>query len=161
MVLTNEGIWILTILAIGIGFSIWAQYRKTNTPHKASRVLSMPDAETSFEIGMEANRQGSTTEALAAFRRADAMGHDGATYNLAVLLERIGNIPEAKITYERSIAHGYAPAAASLALLFLKQGMYDEASLTMQKTTDGSTVDRDGLLAALSAEYEMAIKNRT
>ncbi|MBI1812897.1 tetratricopeptide repeat protein [Candidatus Peregrinibacteria bacterium] len=57
-------------------------------------------------LGMELDRSGKSEEAMAQFRRANALapGNSLALFNIAAVEGKSGNIPEAVATYERIIA---------------------------------------------------------
>lgn len=156
--------WIIVIAVVGIGYYLWKSVREARdeVEHivQSGSLLSNASAETAFHLGMGAMKQGNTTEALAALRRADSLGHDEATYNLGILLERINNARDAEAAYERALKLGYAPAGLNLALMLEKQGKYEEAIEMIQKALDGGVIDGTGSIAELTAKYQEAIKNR-
>ncbi|MEM6314691.1 MAG: tetratricopeptide repeat protein [Planctomycetota bacterium] len=75
-------------------------------------------ADTHNAAGQFAQMQGRTSEALASYRKALEMNphHEGALYNLGVLLTRSGNYDEARHVWNRfvSATNGSAAAYANL-----------------------------------------------
>jgi TPR repeat protein len=60
--------------------------------------------------------------AMAAYRRADQLGHGGAVTNLGVLLAQQGDIAGARDCFRRAEQRGEARGAFNLAVLLEEQG---------------------------------------
>jgi hypothetical protein len=80
------------------------------------------DADSDFQLAGELAQAGDTAAALAAYRRADAMGHPAAASNLGVLLEQRGDLAGALAAYRRADQRGDASGAFNLGGLLVQRG---------------------------------------
>ena len=94
--------------------------RPAATPNGESGALD--DADRAFRHALLLEEQGDQTGAMAAFRRADQLGHGAAASNLGVLLERQGDETGAEDSYRRAEQRGDANGAFNLAALLEERG---------------------------------------
>ena len=99
---------------------------QTTTP--ASAITPSPDpggpddADGAFTHALLLEKHGDEMGAMAAYQRADGLGHGAAAVNLGVLLEQHGDRTAAEASYRRADQRGDASGAFNLAILLEEQG---------------------------------------
>jgi peptidoglycan hydrolase-like protein with peptidoglycan-binding domain len=99
---------------------------QTTTP--ASAITPSPDpggpddADGAFTHALLLEKHGDEMGAMAAYQRADGLGHGAAAVNLGVLLEQHGDRTAAEASYRRADQRGDASGAYNLAILLEEQG---------------------------------------
>ena len=101
------------------------------TPDSATIPIPDPrepdDAGRVFRHALLLEEHGDEMGAVAAYRRADRLGHDAAAVHLGVLLEQHGDTAAAEAAYRRAAQRGDADGAFNLAILLEEQGNPTEA----------------------------------
>jgi TPR repeat protein len=149
---------LLVALVVALGLTAaWLTYRRrnhqnaggvdahANASDHANAVASHPnqtpnqtdtpnpsDSERAFRYAFLLEGHGDHTGAIAAYERADRLGHASAATNLGVLLEEQGDETAAESCYRRASGRGDAMGAFNLATLFKEQGDHIGALRTYQ-----------------------------
>ncbi len=92
-------------------------------------------AERAFECGLMREEHGDLTGAMAAYERADRLGHAAAAANLGVLLEQRGERAAAEACYRRADQRGDANGSFNLAVLLEERNELTKA-MTAYKRAD-------------------------
>ena len=99
---------------------------QTTTPAPAITPSPDPgapdDADGAFTHALLLEEHGDEMGAMAAYQRADGLGHGAAAANLGVLLEQHGDLAAAEASYRRADQRGDANGAFNLAILLEEQG---------------------------------------
>lgn len=156
--------WLVIIVVAAGGFYLWKQVQAgmeaAEEIVQSGSLVKDADANMAYSLGVGAAKQGNDAEAIQAFRRADELGHEGATHNLGLLLERTGKLDEARKVFERSVERGFIPHAGNLAVILQKQGDYQEALKMVQMAKDAGVGDPNGIMATLETDIRAAIEKR-
>jgi peptidoglycan hydrolase-like protein with peptidoglycan-binding domain len=110
---------------------------QTTTP--ASAITPSPDpggpddADGAFTHALLLEEHGDEMGAMAAYQRADGLGHGAAATNLGVLLEQHGDRTAAEASYRRADQRGDANGAFNLAILLEEQGNHIGALRAYQR----------------------------
>ena len=105
----------------------------------ASAIIPSPDpggaenADGAFTHALLLEERGEEIEAIAAYQRADRLGHGAAAANLGVLLEQHGDLAAAEASYRRADQRGDANGAFNLAVLLEEQGDQIRATAAYQR----------------------------
>ena len=124
------------------------------------------DGDGAFTHALLLEERGEETQAMAAYRRADGLGHGAAAANLGVLLEQHGDLAAAEAAYRRADQRGDANGAFNLAVLLEEQGDRIRAMAAYQRADRlghgaaaanlGVLLEQHGDLAAAEAAYRRA-----
>ena len=124
------------------------------------------DADGAFTHALLLEERGEEIEAMAAYQRADRLGHGAAAANLGVLLEQHGDLAAAEASYRRADQRGDANGAFNLAVLLEEQGDQIRAMAAYQRADRlghgaaaanlGVLLEQHGDLAAAEASYRRA-----
>ena len=91
------------------------------------------DGAFTFTHALLLEERGEEIEAMAAYQRADRLGHGAAAANLGVLLEQHGDLAAAEASYRRADQRGDANGAFNLAVLLEEQGDQIRATAAYQR----------------------------
>jgi peptidoglycan hydrolase-like protein with peptidoglycan-binding domain len=143
---------------------------QTTTP--ASAITPSPDpggpddADGAFTHALLLEEHGDEMGAMAAYQRADGLGHGAAAANLGVLLERHGDRTAAEASYRRADQRGDANGAFNLAILLEEQDDRMGAMAAYQRADGlghgaaaanlGVLLERHGDRTAAEASYRRA-----
>ena len=124
------------------------------------------DAGRVFRHALLLEDHGDEMGAMAAYRRADGLGHGAAATNLGVLLEQHGDRAAAEAAYRRADQRGDADGAFNLAILLEEQGNPTGAVVAYRRadwlghgaaaTNLGVLLEQHGDRAAAEAAYRRA-----
>ena len=110
---------------------------QTTTPAPAITPSPDPgapdDADGAFTHALLLEEHGDEMGAMAAYQRADGLGHGAAAANLGVLLEQHGDLAAAEASYRRADQRGDANGAFNLAVLLEEQGDQMRAMAVYQR----------------------------
>jgi peptidoglycan hydrolase-like protein with peptidoglycan-binding domain/tetratricopeptide (TPR) repeat protein len=119
-----------------------------------------------YNLGVLLEQHDDRQGAIAAYERADRLGHPAAATNLGVLLEQQGQLAAAQAAYQRAGQRGDADGAFNLALLLGEHGEHQAALRAYQRadrlghpaaaTNLGVLLEQQGQLAAAQAAYQRA-----
>jgi peptidoglycan hydrolase-like protein with peptidoglycan-binding domain len=93
----------------------------------APRLVEDTPGERAFSYALLLEKHGDEQGAIAAYERADRLGHPAAATNLGVLLEHQGQHPAAEAAYRRAEQRGDAHGAFNLAVLLEARGDHEGA----------------------------------
>jgi peptidoglycan hydrolase-like protein with peptidoglycan-binding domain len=111
--------------------------RTTPNPESIPSQTTIPDpeADRAFNLALQLEKDGDQTEAIAAYQRADRLGHAAAANTLGVLLEHQGERAAAEACFRRADQRGNASGAFNLAVILAKRGDHTGA-LTAYRRAD-------------------------
>jgi peptidoglycan hydrolase-like protein with peptidoglycan-binding domain/TPR repeat protein len=147
----------------------------TSTPDQTtmSPTISTPSPEeqhasgdSAFDYALMLEKHGDEQGAIAAYQRADRLGHGAAATNLGVLLEQHGEPAAAQAAYRRASERGDGDGAFNLALLLGERGdqegaiaayeRADELGHAAATTNLGMLLEQQGDPAAAETAYRRA-----
>ena len=140
----------------------------TTTPKRTTTADSgeFDDADRAFRHALLLEEHGDQIGAMAAYQRADQLGHGAAACNLGVLLEGHGDLAAAEAAYRRADQRGDANAAFNLAVLLEERDELAEAIEAYRRADQlghgaaasnlGVLLEGHGDLAAAEAAYRRA-----
>jgi tetratricopeptide (TPR) repeat protein len=106
---------------------------KPHQPALAAAPGRPDDPEGWFNHALDLQEQGQATVAIAAYQRADELGHGGAAANLGVLHEQHGDHAAAQRYYQRADQRGDPNGAFNLAVALEEQGQLTAAAAAYQR----------------------------
>ncbi len=122
--------------------------------------------EREFNLAVALEERGDITAAVAAYQRADQLGHGPAASNLGLLLERQGDWTAAAAAYRRADQRGDADGAFNLAVALEERGDITAALAAYQRADQlghgpaasnlGLLLERQGDWTAAAAAYRRA-----
>jgi len=134
---------------------------QTPTPDPAE-----PTADDAFSNALLLEARGDQEGAIAAYERADQLGHAAAAANLGVLLEQQGEQTAAEASYRRADRRGDANGAFNLAVLLEERGDHAGALRAYQRADQlghaaaaanlGVLLEQQGEQTAAEASYRRA-----
>ena len=148
--------------------AIAAHPNPTTTPKPTTTPDSeeFDDADRAFRHALLLEEHGDQIGAMAAYQRADQLGHGAAACNLGVLLEGHGDLAAAEAAYRRADQRGDANAAFNLAVLLEERDELAEAIEAYRRADQlghgaaasnlGVLLEGHGDLAAAEAAYRRA-----
>jgi peptidoglycan hydrolase-like protein with peptidoglycan-binding domain len=124
------------------------------------------DADDAFRLGVLFEEQDDLAAAMAAYRKADQVGHAAAASNLGVLLERSGDLAGAEAAYRRADERGDRNGAFNLAMLLEEHNDLTGAEAAYRRADDqahaaaasnlGVLLERRGDRDGAQAAYQRA-----
>ena len=143
---------------------------QTTTPQEPTsitpRLIEDTPGERAFSYALLLEKHGDEQGAIAAYERADRLGHPAAATNLGILLERHGERAAAEAAYRRAEQRGDPDGAFNLALLLGERGDHAGALHAYQRadqlghpagaTNLGVLLEHQGQHAAAEAAYRRA-----
>jgi peptidoglycan hydrolase-like protein with peptidoglycan-binding domain len=111
-----------TLNALGNDIAQIPQQTPHQDPGKSDEAGKPDEADRVFRHAVALEEQGELAGAVAAYQRADQLGHGTAASNLGVLLEQHGDRAAAEACFRRADQRGDAVGAFNLALLLGEQG---------------------------------------
>ena len=104
----------------------------------APRLVEDTPGERAFSYALLLEKHGDEQGAIAAYERADRLGHPAAATNLGILLEHQGQHAAAEAAYRRAEQRGDPDGAFNLALLLGERGEHTAALHAFQRARTGS-----------------------
>jgi tetratricopeptide (TPR) repeat protein len=111
-----------TLNALGNDIAQIPQQTPHHDPGKSDEAGKPDEADRVFRHAVALEEQGELAGAVAAYQRADQLGHRTAASYLGVLLEQHGDRAAAEACYRRADERGDAVGAFNLAVLLGEQG---------------------------------------
>lgn len=118
------------IQALYVGVRAYAAHRRDDAAAAWDvAATGAPDVAgpATVNLGIVRHEEGAAEEALAAFRRAAAMGIAEGALNAGILLQEEENLVEAEAAYRRGLELGSGVAASNLGVLLERRGEPEEA----------------------------------